>query len=404
MYAVHQSARDLLHTVFVLATGLTILLMAGGCDQSPSASLVGGAPDETTSGGAVKSMMAIRDGDDTPVSGLAICLPEDVLTEWRSSISAPGKYPMLASEGELVNETSRAGVGQGHGHPVGVLAEKVNLGRRPFGVAVSRDGLACVTLVGGSAVVFLDTESATLSGEVTVGSIPTSVAFDPHGETVYVTSQSTGNVDIVDVASRTLVDNVELGGSAIFVAFAPNGKTVYASNNFDQVAAIDAATHQIKSTVPVGHGPNGIAMQSGQRLLFTSCFLDGTIHVIDRKRFQPLAVIETGVMVQDLAVSRNGHRLYAANEYGSFLTLDLDEGTISSLPLEDGAFGMALTPDHTRAYLGIPDKGDVVVVLLETMEIESTIHVGGRPRRIAFTRSGDCAVVADESGYVCFIR
>jgi len=305
----------------------------------------------------------------------------------------------------MPGETSLTGVAQGHGHPAGVLAEKVFLGKRPFGAAVSRNGLACVTLVDGSAVVFLDTESATISGEVAVGSVPTNVAFDPKGEIVYVTCQSIGRVDIVDVASRTLVENVDMGGSPTYVAFAPNGKTVYATNaNLNDVTAINAATRRIEDKVQVGHAPNGIAMQSGQRLLFASCFGDGTIHVIDRRRFQSLAVIETGVRVQDLAMSRDGHRLYAANEDGSFLMLDLDEGTISSLPLASGAFGMALTPDRTRAYLGIPNKGDVVVVLLETMEIESTIHVGGRPRRIAFTRSGDCAVVADESGYVCFIR
>jgi len=404
MHTALQDIRHLLRAVFVLAACVTILLMVVGCEQSPSAALVGGAPDEAPSGVAVKSMMSVRDVNETPVPGLERCLPDDVLAEWRRLTTAPGKYPKPASEGDLAGGTALARVGQGHGHPVGVLAEKVYLGKRPFGAAVSRDGLACVTLVGGSAVVFLDTESATLSGEVAVGSVPTNVAFDPKGEIVYVTCQNTGNVDIVDVASRTLVENVDVDGSPFYVAFALNGKTVYTTSNFNEVTAIDAVTHRIEGTVRVGSAPNGIAMQSGQRLLFTSCFVDGTIHVIDRRRLQSLAVIETGVKVQDLAVSRDGHRLYAANENGSFLMLDLDEGTISSLPLESGAFGMALTPDRTRAYLGIPNRGDVVVVLLETMEVESTIHVGGRPRRIAFTRSGDCAVVADESGYVCFIR
>ena len=387
-----------------LIVSMIMLLATAGCEQSPTTSVIAGIPNEESANGVVESKLPILDANGKSTQTFENCLPADVRAEWNRRTSSPDALPNPGAVERSAGDAASTVVEKERGHPAGVPVNTISLGRRPFGVAVSRDGVACVTLLDGAAVAILDTKTGTFSEEVAVGSIPTNVAIDPKGEIALVTCQGSGKLSVIDIANRTPLADVDIGGSPFYVAFSPNGRTAYTTSNFNEVTAIDASTRQIEGTVDVGYAPNGIAMQTGQRLLFASCVFDGTIHVIDPRQLQPVAVFETVGKVQELALSRNGHRLYTADEFGSFMTLDLDTNSISSLPLAGGAFGMAITPDYTRAYLSIPNNGDVVVVLLETMEVESTIHVGGRPRRIAFTQSGDCAVVANEAGGVHFIR
>jgi DNA-binding beta-propeller fold protein YncE len=67
---------------------------------------------------------------------------------------------------------------------------------------------------------------------------------------------------------------------------------------------------------------------------------------------------------------------------------------------------MEVTPDSTQLYVtGFLDGvGQVHVVARTGRTIIRSHPVGGVPRRIAFTRTGSRAVIANESGWVDFIR
>ena len=68
---------------------------------------------------------------------------------------------------------------------------------------------------------------------------------------------------------------------------------------------------------------------------------------------------------------------------------------------------MALSPDDAQLYVGVMDLGLVRVIDRASLTIVNTIQLpnpGAFPRRIAFSRDGSTAVIADESGFVHFVQ
>ncbi|MGZ8392182.1 MAG: YncE family protein [Gemmatimonadales bacterium] len=69
-----------------------------------------------------------------------------------------------------------------------------------------------------------------------------------------------------------------------------------------------------------------------------------------------------------------------------------------------GAFAMAVSPDWRQLYITSSLGGAVYLIDRKTGARLRTVATGGSPRRIAFTSDGSTAVVANEAGWVDFIR
>jgi len=108
---------------------------------------------------------------------------------------------------------------------------------------------------------------------------------------------------------------------------------------------------------------------------------------------------------QGLGLSADGRELYAAGEDGDLIVLDLETGAeIARVALGAGGFGLAVTPDQTEVWVTAPAAGRVFVLDRASRTVQSTIDVGGAPRRLAFDWSGALAVIADEAGAIRFVR
>jgi len=67
-------------------------------------------------------------------------------------------------------------------------------------------------------------------------------------------------------------------------------------------------------------------------------------------------------------------------------------------------FGLAVTPDGAEIYVTQSLAGRVQIVDRATLRARQPLETRGRPRRIAFDRRGTTGVVANEEGWVDFIR
>jgi YVTN family beta-propeller protein len=54
--------------------------------------------------------------------------------------------------------------------------------------------------------------------------------------------------------------------------------------------------------------------------------------------------------------------------------------------------------------VGLVFDGRVVVIDRGTLSVCATIDTGGKPRRIAFDRTGRLAIIANEAGWVDLVR
>lgn len=106
-----------------------------------------------------------------------------------------------------------------------------------------------------------------------------------------------------------------------------------------------------------------------------------------------------------MVVSADGSELYIANEQGWVDVYDLSTGMpVAQVLLAGGGFRMALSPDQQHLYVSEPNAGLLQVINIPSRNVIHTLHVGGTPRRVAFTRHGGLAVIPNEAGYVSFVR
>lgn len=291
-------------------------------------------------------------------------------------------------------------------HPDGVIAGSVPLGNRPFGIAVSRNGAVYVTLLDAGRIAVGDASNRSVSGSITVGAVPTGVAFAPSGTIAYVANQFSDNVGVINVAQASQVGTIKVTGDPITVIVSPDAARVYAATNADSVYEIDPGAGTVTAAAATTATPGTLAFDPSRTLLYASEPFGGVVHVIDVRTMQVVGTLPTGGKPQGMALSSDGTKLYVANEFG---WLDVwrvapTVARLDSIALPAGGFGLALTPDFAQIYVGMPAGGAVVVLDPATLAIVKTINTGGVPRKIAFSRDGATAAIADESGFLHFIR
>jgi YVTN family beta-propeller protein len=290
------------------------------------------------------------------------------------------------------------------GHPDGTFAFNTPVGDRPFGLAVSVDGLVYVTRLDGAKITALDTTGAVVDS-VNVESTPTGVTFSPDGQTAYVTNQLSQSLGVISVATSAQVDTVTLPASPFVPFVSPDGSKVFVTSNTSNVWLVNAATGAVTDSIVLTHAPNGFALHPDLERVYISTFVGGTVSEVSIATGQVLRTFTPGGTPQAVIVSPDGNELYVANEAGFVEFYDLATGnSVGKATLTGGAFGMALSPDLATLFVTEPGNGLVELVNTATREKIKTTDVGGTPRRIAFTHHGNFAAVANEGGYVTFLR
>jgi len=69
----------------------------------------------------------------------------------------------------------------------------------------------------------------------------------------------------------------------------------------------------------------------------------------------------------------------------------------ATIPVGAGPFGVAITPDGTRAYVTNDSSNTVSVVDISNNSVFATIPVGGSPIGVAITPDGTRAYVANDT-------
>jgi YVTN family beta-propeller protein len=273
---------------------------------------------------------------------------------------------------------------------------------QPFGVGISKNGVVLVGEPTTNKVGRYDLPSFVLKGAIAVGVDPADIAFSPDGLTAYVTNVVTATLSIVNVATNAETAQVALPGPAYRVVATPDGSKVYVTTANGFLATMSVPTSSV-SSVSIGGTLNGIALHPTQPLLYVSS-TNGTVTEVSRTTGQPTRSFQVSGTAQEVVVSSDGALLYVANESGPLEVRSTSTLAVQSLVgAASGAFGAALSPDNTLLFVSQSSAGTVVVLDRATLFVIKTF-TGGSPRRIAFNRTGTTVVIANEAGYVTFIK
>src|SRR5215469_15067960 len=267
----------------------------------------------------------------------------------------------------------------------------------------------------------IDTKTDTVIDTIPGGfNHPFCATMSPNGKVVYVCSED-NSIKVVDTATNTIAASIPLPGAIGFignegagpsVAFSRHGERAYVITSGGGVNStlytINAETNTVVSSTSFGRtfllaiavSPNGdnIYLATEAPVLSQSGIL-----VVDADGDEPNQTIALGHIIFDLALSRNGDRLYASDVSGliggqSGVTV-VDTATnsiVTTVPLPNNSFvtGLALTPDGHHLYacdftLTRPANSTVTVIDTRDNSVDTTISAPGMTfTAIAASRNG----------------
>lgn len=288
-------------------------------------------------------------------------------------------------------------------HPLGVIAGQVALDGRPYGAAVSSQGVVYVALVGSSILRRGLLQDMTFPDTVEVGEGPPHVEINPAGTRAFATIQTGQGLAAVDVASNTLIGVLPLPSEGFNLIVGKDGTRVYATTNGGFLYIVNTGTMAVETTLPVGPAANGLALTRDGATLYVSSRNAGTVVAIRTANHSLFWTYDVGGVPQRLAVSPDGSLLYVANEQTGLDVVNTSTGEVIHRDLGTMGYGLALTPDGTQLYLALPLTGEVRILDRATLAVVKSLTIGGLPRNVTFDRSGQTAIVTNEES-VTFIK
>src|SRR6266536_1541326 len=157
-----------------------------------------------------------------------------------------------------------------NGWTVTPAGRQVQLGDRPYGMALSPDGKTLLVSNDGQStqsLMVVDRQSGKVVQTIPYASpeaLFIGLAFSPDGTRAYASAGGNHKIRVYAVAGQQLTEGapIPLAGKPFpaGLAVAPDGKTLYAANNLgDSLSVINLATGQA-TVVPVGHNPFTVAL------------------------------------------------------------------------------------------------------------------------------------------------
>jgi YVTN family beta-propeller protein len=363
-------------------------------------------PDTAIDSGATVQLTATaRDGLGDPVSSGSFQWSSADPT--RASVSNTGLVQSVGPSGD-VTITATSGAVSGTALVTvldSMIVARTRLPGRPQGAAIFAN-IAYVTQLDLARVSRANLPSHAFTANVTVGSIPTGIMFNATGSRAYVTNQYSATVSVVNAATNTVVDTIAVGNRPFEVLVAPGDSILYVAK-IDSVYGIRLSTKAIIASFPIPDAGNGMAI-ARDSLLYVSTHTGGTVVEFNLRTRTLGRTFAVGGVPQKMVVSPNGTELYIANESGYVQFWNIDTGLQigSNLALPSAGYGMALRPSNgllyvTSAYFG---GGYIYVIDPVSRTLVHSSVVGGATRHVVFTADGSIGIVANEGGWVDFLK
>ena len=279
------------------------------------------------------------------------------------------------------------------------LASRTIVGREPlgeafYGITFSRDGrkLFCSGASGEVIYDFNFSHGKLSRGDdirlrpVRETGVPAGLAIDPAGKTLYAADLWSSRISRVTLGDRSAAD-ILLNGAAARVPEAPT-KPV---EDFDTAAATKRA-RAIELTAENnldGVFPYACVLDAKRRRLYVSLWGAAAVEVVDTKTERPVARWPVGEHPCEMALSRDGKKLFIANANDNTVTvLDTGTGRVAE------TLWATLFPNSPRGAtpnsLALSPNGKILYVANATINAIAVfdVSVPGHGRSLGFIPSG----------------
>jgi YVTN family beta-propeller protein len=233
----------------------------------------------------------------------------------------------------------------------GVVASRIPVAAKPYGLALSPDGAkAYVACQGDNEITVVDLKTRAVSGHLKTGLNPYDLAVSSDGTRLWVLCHKDNTLYAYDTAALTESSHLTVGLSPYRLAYDAHGRTLYATLfDSNEVVAVDADTMQLKGKVTVGEGPLDVA-----------CTAEGRLYVSNNEGGS-VSVVEPAAWQQATATPSPSPRAGRIVPVASPSASPSATGAVAEFPVGDRPYGLALSPDGKRLYVALEGEKRVTV-------------------------------------------
>ena len=198
------------------------------------------------------------------------------------------------------------------------VVETIHVGHGPTGIAIG-GATAIVTNFADNTASLVDVASHTVTATVPVGAHPCAVAAD---EThAYVANNGDGTLSAVSLKDQTTTTVNGVGHTPYAIALDSAAHRAYVTDvSGDAVVVVDTVTHAVLSTAKVGRGPEGVAIDPGQRLGYVAVG-NSAVVILDLSTGQTKGSVTVGASPAGVAVDAVSHAAVVANSGDRTITV-----------------------------------------------------------------------------------
>ncbi len=212
----------------------------------------------------------------------------------------------------------------------------------------------------------------------------------------YITNLNSNIVTVINTANNNVAATVPVGSGPQGVAVSPDGTRVYVTNinygSTGSVSIIDSATNTVKATVTIGYkySPCGVAVTPDGTKAYVADRDIKCVSVIDTGTGTVTATIPVGANPLGVAAGPDGKKVYVANRDSSTLSV-IDTATnkvTATVPVGKQPTGVVVSPAGTKVYVTNGGSNSVSVIDTATNKVTATVPAGNYPFGVAVSPAG----------------
>ena len=240
-----------------------------------------------------------------------------------------------------------------------------------------------------------------LEGTLRVGTEPHEVATNPKGTKAYITDVGEGSVAVVDLQAFKLLKTIRSEGFD-----RPHGlhvsrdgrRLLLTSEGSHRLYLIDAERDVVdRAMTTTQSGAHMLAVGKGGSRMFIANRGSGSVTTGNAYNLSIRKHVPVGEGPEGIAIDPEGRWLLVALQNSDEIAL-LDPGTLAEehrLPVGRTPVRIAVTPDGSTALVSNRGSGDVTVIDLNIPAVRGTIDVGEQPGGLAIGGTGQRAWVCN---------
>ncbi len=280
----------------------------------------------------------------------------------------------------------------------GVIAQ-ITVGSTPTSVAYdNQNGDMYVANSGANTLSVISGVTNSVVATVPMGTTPEEVGYDSTNGDVYVANSFWNNVSVISGVTNSVVATVPVGTSPEVVGYDSTNGDVYVANFFsNNVSVISGVTNKVVATIPVGTHPFGVGYDSANGNIYVSNSGTDNVCVISGVTNTVVATIPVGTYPHGVGYDSANGNIYVAN-YVSNNVSEISGTTnavVATIPVGTNPVAVTYDDGNGNIYVANNAANTVSVISDVSNTVVATISVGASPWHVAYDSGNGDVYVAD---------